>query len=312
VSASDEPRPIPRSKTNIRGRSSSFAKDRARVERMLRAAIPNERAVGRSAVVAAMREAALGGGKRLRPVFVLRLGEMLGSNEETLRGLCLCVELLHTASFILDDLPCMDGAYERRGRPPLHLQFDEATAILAANALLVLAFEKLATDSPGVPTKTVAELVTTASRAVGVRGMISGQHEDLTRLGGNHPRRRTFEHVQRQKTGSLFEFAARAAARIAGARLPEVHAVARFAMNLGIAFQMTDDILAATKSPRALGKGSRHDTGKSVLKTPFDLAWARGTVDRWIDEGIALLAPFGSRAAGLREIAELVRARAHA
>jgi farnesyl diphosphate synthase len=235
---------------------------------------------------------------------------MLGSDPEALRGLCLCVELLHTASFILDDLPCMDGAYERRGKPPLHLLYDEATSILAADALLVLAFEKLVTDSPGVAAKTVAELVAAAAKTVGAHGMIGGQHEDLTRLGGDHPRRRIFEHVQRQKTGTLFEFSARAAARIAGARLAEVHAISRFAMNLGFAFQMTDDILAATKSSRSLGKGSRHDTGKSVLRTPFDLAWARGTVDRLAAEAGEILAPFGDRAAPLRDLIELVAARA--
>jgi farnesyl diphosphate synthase len=279
---------------------------------MLRASLPNERAVGRSAVVAAMREALLGSGKRLRPILVLRIGGMLGSSPDALRGVCLCVELLHAASFVLDDLPCMDGAYERRGKPPLHLLYDEATAILAADALLVLAFEKLVTDSPGVAAKTIAELVSAAAKTVGAHGMIGGQHEDLTRLGGEHPRRRVFEHVQRQKTGTLFEFAARAAARVSGARLAEVHALARYAMNLGFAFQMTDDILAATKSSRSLGKGSRHDTGKSFLRTPFDLAWARGTVERLAEEANTLLAPFGERAAPLRELFEVVASRARA
>lgn len=287
----------------------AYAKQRARVERWLNAALPGARAEG--AVVAAMREAVLGGGKRVRPILALRVAEMLGARPERVRGLCVAVELLHTASFILDDLPSMDGAYERRGKPPLHLQFDEATAILAANALLVLAFEELVRDVADAPTSVRLRLVEEASRTVGHAGMAGGQHEDLTRFSSARPGRRFFEHVQRQKTGTLFEFAARGAALLSGARSTQVQAVGRFAVNVGIAFQMTDDLLAATKSPKFLGKGSRHDTGKEVLRTPLDVAWARRTVDRLMDDAVAAMAPFGERCRPLCEVARLVRARAH-
>jgi farnesyl diphosphate synthase len=257
-----------------------------------------------------MREAVLGGGKRVRPLVALRVGELLGLRQEQLRGLCNCVELLHSASFVLDDLPSMDGAYERRGKPPLHLLYDEATAILAANALLVLAFEELVTRSPGVPQKVVMDLTVDAARTVGVAGMTGGQHEDLTRFEGRRASHRVFEAVQRKKTGVLFEFAARAAARMAGATPSQTAAIDRYAVNLGIAFQMNDDILAATKSPRELGKGSRHDTGRALLQhNAAQLAWARRTADRHMVKADAALAIFGPGAQALRELSRMILSR---
>lgn len=286
------------------------ARECAFVERALRRALPRVKARSTNGgVVAAMREAVLGGGKRIRPIFALRIGEALGLRPEQLRGICVCVELLHTASFVLDDLPSMDGAYERRGKPPLHLLFDEATAILAANSLLVLAFERLLLDSPGIPGRVLLDAAIDAARTVGIDGMTGGQYEDLTKFEGGRPSHRTFETVQRKKSGVLFEFAARSAAAMARAAPRETTAVVRFATNFGIAFQMTDDILAATRTPRELGKGSRHDTGKSVLRKAGQLAWARRTLDRHLAVAVASVRPLGAQAAPLVELADHLRQR---
>lgn len=285
-----------------------MARRRARVESALRSALPAVRSGDLAAPVArAMREAVLGGGKRLRPILVMLVGEMFGARFERVRGLAVCVELLHASSLVLDDLPAMDDAKLRRGRPALHRVVGEATAILAADSLLVLAFEAL-TTLRDAPPRVLVDLVSSASRTVGHHGMIGGQQVDLTELR-HEATREVVDFVERHKTAKLFELSASGAARLCGAKPAEVRAVSAFARNLGVAFQISDDILDATR-PASLGKEGRQDAGKTTLVSLTGVAGARAAMDGLLATATRALAPFGPRAGRLAALAESVRSRA--
>lgn len=262
-------------------------------------------------VVAAMR-AACAGGKRLRPILALCTGDVFKVPKERLAGICACVEMFHAASIIFDDLPSMDDAVLRRGAAPIHRAFDEATAILAANSLITLGFDSLVHHSPGAAPETLLLLVSDAARAVGHEGMSGGQHADLTRLRRKNPSKKSVEFVHEHKTGRLFELAAHGAARLGNATDDECTQILTFARNLGIAFQLGDDFLAATRTREELGKESRTDTGKAMLGTPFERAWAQAAIQRFTDTAEAALAPFGEQASSLKSIIQLTRERSRA
>jgi geranylgeranyl pyrophosphate synthase len=283
---------------------------RAFVDKTLDDLLPRERESDPARAMASAMRMACAGGKRFRSILALTVGEALGARNETIAGLCAAVECLHSASIVFDDLPSMDDAVYRRGQAPLHRAFDESTAILAANALIMLAFDALATRCPGARSEVLLQLVSDAARTVGHEGMIEGQFADLTRLRKKNPSRKSVEFVHEHKTGRLFEFAVRAAAKLAGASERDATAVTRYARNVGIAFQLGDDLLAATRTRDELGKESRNDTGKSILATPFDRAWAQGTMDRLIEDAIANVSHLGAQAAPLRDLAWVIRDRA--
>ncbi|MBI3820257.1 MAG: polyprenyl synthetase family protein [Planctomycetes bacterium] len=307
--------------TNLRDESTGPQSAAERVERALAPqliyfnetldlALPRERESDQARQIVVAMRAACSGGKRLRPMLAFCAGGIFNVPRESLAGLAVCVELLHSASIVLDDLPSMDDAVLRRGAPPIHRMFDEATAILAANGLIMLAFESLVNKSPNVKNEVLLNLVSDAAKTAGHAGMIGGQHADLTRLRKKNPSRKSVEFVHEHKTGKLFEFAARGAAEIGGASHAEADDMTQFARNLGIAFQLSDDLLAATRTREELGKESRTDTGKAILSTPFDRAWARGAIDRLIDDAKASLARFGARGQNCLDLAESVRERA--
>lgn len=286
-----------------------LASHRAYAEELLDQVLPRERENDPSKQIVAAMRLANAGGKRLRPILTFCAGGVFTIPRESLAGLAVCVELLHNASVVLDDLPSMDDAVLRRGALPVHRAFDEATAILAANGLIMLAFETLVNRSPDVAPGVLVKLVSEAARTVGHNGMIGGQHADLTRLRKKNPSRKSVEFVHEHKTGKLFEFAVRGACEIGGAPADELERMIQFARNVGIAFQLTDDLLAATRTREELGKESRTDTGKSILATPFDRAWARGAIDRLIETSKETLSPLRNRADSLLALADLIRDR---
>jgi farnesyl diphosphate synthase len=280
----------------------------ARVERALEARLPPPDA-SPARLHQAMRYSALGGGKRVRPALVYATGEMLGVPVASLDAAAAAVEMIHVYSLIHDDLPAMDDDDLRRGRPTCHRQFDEATAILAGDALQVLAFESLAAD-PIVAERRIA-MIALLAEASGTRGMAGGQAIDLAAVG----RRLTaaeVEEMHRRKTGALIEASVRLGA-LARPDLPaaDYDRLGRFGSGLGLAFQIVDDILDIEGDPTLLGKtvGADLAHNKPTYPAVVGLDQARATARRLHDEALAELEPFGRSATQLRWLADFIVGR---
>jgi geranylgeranyl diphosphate synthase type II len=209
----------------------------------------------------AMRYAVLNGGKRLRPLITLALAEAAGSGDAIDAG--CAVELVHCFSLVHDDLPCLDNDDLRRGIPTVHIAFDEATALLAGDALFALAFETLAKTGR-------AEAVAMLAEASGTRGMVGGQTIDVE-SEGRAVDLSVIEWVHRRKTGALFEAAAGLGALFGGGSSVQVAAARTYGMDLGLAFQILDDVLDETASTEELGKRSRADRGLHKATYPANI-----------------------------------------
>jgi len=255
----------------------------------------------------ALRYAALAPGKRLRGAVVLATCDLLQGDAETALPLACAVEMVHSASLVLDDLPSMDNATLRRGRPAVHRALGEANAILAAVALLNAAFEAIARVERLRPAVRVAMALRLA-RAVGADGLVGGQVADLaatgTRLGLEG-----LEYIHSHKTGALFLAAAEIGALAAAAKERELRALHGYAKNLGLAFQITDDLLDYRGSPAITGKDAGTDRDKTTFVDLCGIDGARRLVDELIDTSVAALQPFGRRRERLVALAELVRVR---
>jgi len=227
---------------------------RALVEAELDALVPAESSDPARAVHAALRWSLFAPAKRFRPVLVCAAGETFGAGARRLARTACAFELIHTYSLVHDDLPAMDDDSLRRGRPTCHVKFGEATAVLAGDALHTLAFQTVAEDEgldAGVRVRLVAEL----ARAAGTpEGMIAGQAHDLAAEARADVSGEELEHIHRRKTGALIVAAARAGAIVAGARASELDAVTSYARDLGLLFQITDDLLDVTATAADLGK----------------------------------------------------------
>ena len=247
--------------------------------------------------------------KRLRPVLSLLVAELLRADVRGVLPAACAVEMVHTASLILDDLPSMDDAAARRGRPACHVVHGEATAILAAFALLNRAYEVLAQGWSGGPdAEARAALARQLSSAVGLDGMIAGQARDLE-LTDQPLDFHTLEFIHSRKTGALFMASAAVGAAHARATGPERAAVTSYAKNVGLAFQIVDDLIDATGAAMEAGK----DVGQDLKKTTFvsfsGVEGAQVLARELIAASQQALAGFGSRANPLRDLAEYVVAR---
>lgn len=247
--------------------------------------------------------------KRIRPVFTLAVAKTFRVAEQGLLDGACAIELVHTCSLILDDLPSMDGATLRRGKPANHIVFGEDTTILAAMYLLNRAFGILseynkAYYSPALST----QLVSILSRSISSEGVIGGQIVDLASKGKKIDLE-TLEFIHSRKTGALFYAAAEMAASFARARDVERLAVLTFAKNLGLAFQIADDILDATADSQNIGKDTGKDQDKTTFITFCGLDGARQLANELIDTAEQSLQPLKARAELLREFAGFVRNR---
>ena len=259
----------------------------------------------------AMRYSTLAGGKRVRPVLVYATGEALGAPLDLLDAAAAAVELMHVYSLVHDDLPAMDNDDLRRGRPTCHRAFDEATAILVGDALQARAFEVLAQAPAAIAASARIEMLRVLADAIGTRGMAGGQAIDLESVKQqlSEP---ALERMHRQKTGALIQASVLLGAISAGIQnVPERTALREFGAEIGLAFQIQDDILDVEGTTNALGKHAGADANriKPTYPSVLGLEKARTLALARRDSAIAALAPWGSRFEHLREFAHFLVAR---
>jgi farnesyl diphosphate synthase len=272
-------------------------------------AVPED---AREVLVRAMRHAAIGGGKRLRPLLVCASAALFAVDRECALRVGLAIEAIHVYSLIHDDLPAMDNDDMRRGKPTVHKAFDEATAILAGDALQALAFEVLANEATHSDPFVRIELVAELAKAAGGPGMVGGQVMDIAAETTTFDLA-TVTRLQQLKTGALIAFSIEAGA-ILGRLSTEGRARLRaYARDLGLAFQIADDLLDVEGDPQLAGKALRKDeaAGKATFVSLLGVERARAQARSLVDQAIGHLGNFGSEANLLREIARYVVDRDH-
>ena len=259
---------------------------------------------------AAMRHAVLGGGKRMRALLVYASGTLLDADEASLHGPAIAVELIHAYSLVHDDLPAMDDDDLRRGKPTVHIAFDEATAILAGDALQTLAFEQLATADATATLR--VDWLATLAQASGAAGMCGGQALDIDATG----HRQSLDDLQRMhalKTGALIRAAVRMGALAGSADAATLARLDDFAAALGLAFQVRDDILDIEASSVQLGKTAGKDVAqaKSTYPALLGMEGAKAKLAELDARMRQALAPYDGRADALRALGDLAIHRKH-
>ena len=260
----------------------------------------------------AMRHSALANGKRMRPFYVIETGAMFDAHEKSLLRAAAALECIHCYSLIHDDLPCMDDDDFRRGQPTVHKAFDEATAILAGDALLTLAFKILANRETHQNANIRLKLLERLADASGALGMVGGQMIDM--LEDESPRDlNTITRMQRLKTGALISYSVEAGGIIGGANESERQALHGFAHDLGLAYQISDDLLDATGNEPHAGKPLRTDegAGKANFVTILGIEQAQERVRLLAAQAKEHLAIFHSRANILLQSVDFVLDRNH-
>jgi geranylgeranyl diphosphate synthase type II len=251
----------------------------------------------------AMRYSLLAGGKRLRPVLCLMAAQASGADPaEALPAAC-AVEMVHTYSLIHDDLPAMDDDDLRRGRPTCHKRFDEATAILAGDGLLTLAFEVIVRHTR--PPEAAAACVRALAEGAGPAGMVGGQMADLEAEGQPGGTVAALEAIHRRKTGALLRSSLRMGGLVAGAPAPILAALDSYGRAVGLAFQIIDDLLDVQGDEAKLGKRVQKDgdLGKWTYPALLGLDGSRRKARALAEEAVAALEPLGPRGEHLRELA---------
>ncbi len=282
---------------------------RDRIETQLGAVLENRAPAQAGRLEEAMRYSVLGGGKRLRAILVYAAGQALSADDRALDAPAVAIELIHAYSLVHDDLPCMDDDDLRRGRPTCHRAFDEATALLAGDALQTLAFEVLA--DTGQPR--AAEMVSTLARCAGRAGMAGGQALDLAAVGQQLDVDALMA-IHHHKTGALIE-AALSLGALAAPSVQPMHlgALSEYARAIGLAFQIHDDILDVTGSTEVLGKTQGADAlrDKPTYPALLGLEEAQHRARALLDQALAALAPLGDRGETLAALARYMIERDH-
>jgi farnesyl diphosphate synthase len=278
----------------------------ARSERALDALLPPADAVPHK-LHEAMRYTVLGGGKRIRPLLAYASGALFTADPQTLARAAAAVEMIHAYSLVHDDMPCMDDDALRRGKPTVHVAYDEATALLVGDALQAQAFEVLAA-SPTMPPDRLVPMLKLLAQAAGSAGMCGGQAIDLDSVGLSL----TLEQLERMhqlKTGALLRAAVLLGA-MCGKELTaqEQAALDTYANAIGLAFQVVDDVLDATADSATLGKTAGKDAAdnKPTYVSILGLEPSRALAQQLRDTAHTALAPFGEQARRLRELADLI------
>ena len=294
---------------DVTGLSDYLQESRRRVEAALAAYLPppDALALAPSAcpprLAEAMRYSLLGGGKRLRPILALMAAEACGADPGSALPAACALEMVHTYSLIHDDLPSMDDDDLRRGRPTCHKAFDEATAVLAGDALLTLAFEVLARDVR--PAAAALGCVLALAEGAGPAGMVGGQMADLQAEGRTDVTLGALEAIHRRKTGALLRASLKMGALVAGADGATLRALETYGHAVGLAFQIVDDLLDVQGDEAKLGKrvNKDHGLGKWTYPGLLGLEGSRRHARDLADEAVGALTPLGGRGARLRALA---------
>jgi geranylgeranyl diphosphate synthase type II len=254
----------------------------------------------------AMRYSTLAGGKRMRPLLVLLACEACGGSVESALPAAAAVEMVHTYSLIHDDLPAMDDDDLRRGRPTNHVQFGEATAILAGDGLLTLAFEVMSRSV--APAEAAIACCRDLADGAGPQGMVGGQQADLEAETNGIVSLEHLESIHRRKTGRLICASLRMGAHVAMASEVAIEALMAYGERIGLAFQIADDLLDLTSTAEKLGKGTQKDASRNKLTYPslLGIEESRLRADRLIQEAVNAIQLFGPRQRALAALARFV------
>mmetsp|Transcript_22942 Transcript_22942/g.37272 ORF Transcript_22942/g.37272 Transcript_22942/m.37272 type:complete len:341 (-) Transcript_22942:137-1159(-) len=258
----------------------------------------------------AMGYSLMAGGKRIRPVLCIAACEMIGGTQDMAMPTAVALEMIHTMSLIHDDLPSMDNDDLRRGKPTCHVIYGEDVAILAGDSLLSTSFEHVARETPGdkVSADKIVDVIARLGKSVGAEGLAGGQVMDLECEGKPGTTLDDLKWIHIHKTATLLQVAVASGAVLGGATPEEVAACEKFAMDIGLAFQVADDILDVTASSEDLGKTAGKDeaTDKTTYVKLMGLEGSKKYARELIDEAKECLAPFGDRAAPMLAIADYI------
>jgi geranylgeranyl diphosphate synthase, type II len=259
-----------------------------------------------------MRYSLMAGGKRLRPILCLATCELVGGNAAIAMPTACALEMIHTMSLIHDDLPAMDNDDLRRGKPTNHVVYGEDIAVLAGDALLSYAFE-MVTTTKDVPAPRLLQVITKLAQAVGAAGLVGGQVVDLDSEGKPDITEETLTFIHTHKTGALLEASVLSGAMLAGAEAADLAKLARYSQDIGLAFQIVDDILDITATQEQLGKTAGKDL--QAQKATYPSLWGLEASRRKADELVAAaqkeLSSWGEKAEALRAIADFITMRTH-
>jgi geranylgeranyl diphosphate synthase type II len=259
----------------------------------------------------AMRYSLLAGGKRLRPILCLATCDLMGGTEAMAMPTACALEMIHTMSLIHDDLPAMDNDDFRRGKPTNHKVYGDDIAILAGDGLLAYAFEYVATHTKNVAPENIIRVVAALGRTVGAAGLVGGQVLDLESEGKSDITAETLSFIHTHKTGALLEASVVCGAILANAQPEDIARLSRYAQNIGLAFQIIDDILDITATDEQLGKTAGKDlqAQKATYPSLWGLEKSRLKAQELVDNAIAQLSTYGIKAEPLRAIANYIVTR---
>ncbi len=271
-------------------------------------------AVYPSVIHDAVRYSIFSGGKRLRPSLALATTEMLGGSVDDVMPAACALELIHTYSLVHDDLPAMDNDDLRRGVPTCHKKFGEAMAILAGDAMLTMAFEMIA-GCPlrgSITQEGLIKVMSEISRAAGTSGLIGGQVVDILSAAGGVDGK-TLDYIHRNKTGAMYKASVRTGAILSGAGDEDLNRLTEYAEHLGMAFQITDDILDIVGDEKNMGKPSGSDikNNKATYPALYGLAGAKARAGLEAESALRMLEPYGERAEFLRALVKFILSRSH-
>ncbi len=258
----------------------------------------------------AMRYSALAPGKRLRPIMMMLTAEMLGADVNSVKHAACAIECIHAFSLIHDDLPAIDDDILRRGRPTCHVQFNEPTAILAGDALFALAFDLLSAPDGSVDAASQLAIIREVSRAVGTQGLVGGEMLDIE-SENQAIKAETLQLIHRRKTGMLLECSVVCGAILAGGDPSETAAIREYGLQIGIAFQVADDLLNVIGDPVLLGKatGTDEQMGKATYPGLYGIDETKRILHQRVCKAKCAIEPFGEAATTLLELADFVEER---
>jgi geranylgeranyl diphosphate synthase, type II len=259
----------------------------------------------------AMRYSLLAGGKRLRPILTIASCELLGGTIDMAMATACAMEMVHTMSLIHDDLPAMDNDDYRRGKPTSHKVYGEDIAILAGDGLLAYAFEHMARASSGVPIERVLQAVIHLTRAAGAGGLVGGQVVDLECEGKSDVTLETLAYIHAHKTGALLESSVVCGGIVAGGSAEDLECLSRYAQNIGLAFQIIDDILDITATSAELGKSAGKDlqAQKATYPKLLGIEESQRRATELVRSAKTSLDVYGDRARPLQALADYITTR---